>query len=54
VFWYSPVIPWTCCVATIAVTELARKGLKDAAVETTAPAKLEPSTAPTAVAELVR
>jgi hypothetical protein len=54
VFWYSPLVPWTCCVATIAVTEWARKGLKDAAVEITAPAELEPSTAPTAVAELVR
>ncbi|MGA2427841.1 MAG: phosphatase PAP2 family protein [Candidatus Acidiferrum sp.] len=54
VFWYSPVIPWTCCVVTIAITELARRGLKDAAVEITAAAEVAPSTAPAAVAELVR
>jgi hypothetical protein len=30
VFWYSPVIPWACCLATIGVTEFARQGLKDA------------------------
>lgn len=30
VFWYSPVIPWACCLATIGVTEFVRRGLRDA------------------------
>ncbi len=30
VFWYSPVIPWVSCAATIGVTEFVRQGLKDA------------------------
>ena len=29
VFWYSPVIPWVSCLATIGVTERVRQGLKD-------------------------
>ena len=54
VFWYSPVIPWTCCVLTIALTELARRGLKDAAVETTAPSRATSAAPASAVAELAR
>jgi PAP2 superfamily len=54
VFWYSPVIPWACCVATIAVTEWARRDLKNPAVEITAAAPLAPPAASTAVAEFVR
>jgi hypothetical protein len=54
VFWYSPVIPWTCCVLTIALTELARRGLKDAAVETTAPSRVTSSAPASAIAELAR
>jgi PAP2 superfamily len=54
VFWYSPVIPWACCVATIAATEWARRDLKNPAVEITAAAPLAPPAASTAVAELVR
>ena len=53
-FWYSPVIPWTCCVLTIALTELARRGLKDAAVETTAPSRATSAAPASAVAELAR
>jgi hypothetical protein len=30
VFWSSPVIPWVGCLATIGVTEFARRGLRDA------------------------
>ncbi len=30
VFWYSPVIPWVSCLATIGVTERVRQGMKDA------------------------
>jgi hypothetical protein len=30
VFWYSPVIPWVSCLATIGMTEYVRQGLKDA------------------------
>src|SRR5271170_7870737 len=52
VFWYSPVIPWACCVLTIALTELSRRGLKDAAVETTAPSRVTPSAPASAMAEL--
>ena len=54
VFWYSPVIPWACCALTIAATELARRGLKDAAVGIAPAAQVLPSTAPAVVAELVR
>jgi len=54
VFWYSPVIPWTCCVLTIALTELARRGLKDAAVEIAAPSRVTSSAPASAVAELAR
>jgi hypothetical protein len=50
-FWYSPVIPWACCVATITATEWARRDLKNPAVEITAAAPLAP---PAAVAEFVR
>jgi hypothetical protein len=32
VFWYSPVIPWLSCVATIGLCELTRRGLRDPAV----------------------
>jgi PAP2 superfamily len=54
VFWYSPVIPWTCCVATIAATEWARRGLKDAAVELTTPEQVASSPAATSMVELAR
>jgi PAP2 superfamily len=54
VFWYSPVIPWACCVLTIALTELSRRGLKDAAVETTAPSRVTSSAPASAIAELAR
>lgn len=30
VFWYSPVIPWVSCLATIGVTERVRQGMKGA------------------------
>jgi PAP2 superfamily len=53
VFWYSPAIPWACCVGTIAAAELARRGMKDAAVGMNEPGRVSPLTAPTAVAELV-
>ncbi len=53
-FWYSLAIPWACCVATIAATELARRGLKDAAVEMQTPSRAAPLRAPSAVAELAR
>jgi hypothetical protein len=53
VFWYSPAIPWACCVGTIAAAELARRGMKDAAVGMNEPGRVAPLTAPTAVAELV-
>ena len=54
VFWYSPVIPWACCVLTIVLTELARTGLKDAAVEITAPSQVTSSAPASAIAELAR
>ncbi len=54
VFWYSPVIPWACCAATIATTEWARRGLKDAAVELTTPERVGSSTAATPMVELAR
>lgn len=50
VFWYSPLIPWACCTATIGFTELTRRGLKDAAVELFAPSRAAPvAPAPIAV-----
>jgi hypothetical protein len=54
VFWYSPVIPWACCVLTIALTEVSRRGLKDAAVEITAPSRVTSSAPASAIAELAR
>ena len=54
VFWYMPAIPWTCCVATIAATEWARRGLKDAAVELTTPEQVTSLPAATPIVELAR
>jgi hypothetical protein len=53
-FWYSPVIPWACCVLTIAFTELARRGLKNAAVEITAPSRTTSPAPASAIAQLAR
>jgi hypothetical protein len=53
-FWYSPVIPWACCVLTIAFTELARRGLKNAAVDITAPSRATSPAPASAIAQLAR
>jgi hypothetical protein len=52
-FWFSPFIPWVGCVATIGLTELARRDLKNAAVLTSSPAPTTSPAASTAPAAVV-
>jgi hypothetical protein len=54
VFWYSPLIPRLCCVLTIGATEIARRGLRDAAVGLTAPSPIASPTPASAIAEPAR
>ena len=54
VFWYSPLIPWLCCVLTIGVTEITRRGLMDAAVGLTAPSRITSPTPASAIAAPAR
>lgn len=54
VFWYSPLIPWLCCVLTIGATEIARRGLMDAAVGLTGPSPIATPTPASAIAEPAR
>jgi PAP2 superfamily len=54
VFWYSPLIPWLCCVLTLGVTEITRRGLMDAAVGLTAPSRITSPTPASAIAAPAR
>ncbi len=54
VFWYSPLIPWLCCVLTIGVTEITRRGLMDAAVGLTAHSRIASPTPASAIAAPAR
>jgi hypothetical protein len=54
VFWYSPLIPWLCCVLTIGVTEITRRGVMDAAVGLTAHSRIASPTPASAIAAPAR
>jgi hypothetical protein len=51
VFWYSPLIPWVSCAATVGATVWVRQGLKDAAVGHLGPSLASFSTTTAAAAE---
>jgi hypothetical protein len=54
VFWFSPLIPWVSCLATIGLTERVRQGLKDAAVGNAIPGREVLSTMTDAATESAR
>jgi hypothetical protein len=54
VFLYSPLIPWLCCVLTIGVTEITRRGLMDAAVGLAAHSRIASPTPASAIAAPAR
>jgi hypothetical protein len=54
IYWYSPLIPWAGCLGTVGLTEMARIGLKDAAVGNVAGDRMMSSTMASAVTEAAR
>ena len=54
IYWYSPLIPWAGCLGTLGLTEVARQGLKDAAVGNLARDRSMPSTMAGAAPEAAR
>jgi hypothetical protein len=54
IYWYSPLIPWAGCLGTLGLTEVARQGLKDAAVGNRVRDRSMPSTMAGAAPEAAR
>jgi len=54
IYWYSPLIPWAGCLGTLGLTEVARGGLKDAAVGNLARDRTMPSTMAGAATQAAR